>query len=33
MLADGHIPSNVDRVLSKPPRLQEVRIAIRELTA
>jgi signal transduction histidine kinase/ActR/RegA family two-component response regulator len=33
MLADGDIPSNVDRVLSKPPRLQEVRIAIRELTA
>lgn len=33
MLADGDIPSNVDRVLSKPPRLQELRIAIRELTA
>lgn len=33
MLADGDIPSNVDRVLSKPPRLQELRIAIRELVA
>lgn len=33
MLADGDIPANVDRVLSKPPRLQELRIAIRELTA
>jgi Signal transduction histidine kinase regulating C4-dicarboxylate transport system len=33
MLADGDIPSHVDRVLSKPPRLQELRIAIRELTA
>jgi signal transduction histidine kinase/ActR/RegA family two-component response regulator len=33
MLAEGDIPSHVDRVLSKPPRLQEVRIAIRELVA
>jgi signal transduction histidine kinase/ActR/RegA family two-component response regulator len=33
MLADGDIPSNVDRVLSKPPRMQELRVAIRELTA
>lgn len=33
MLADGDIPPNIDRVLSKPPRLQELRIAIRELTA
>jgi signal transduction histidine kinase/ActR/RegA family two-component response regulator len=31
MLADGDIPANVDRVLSKPPRLQELRIALREL--
>ena len=27
MLAEGDIPAHVDRVLSKPPRLQELRIA------
>jgi signal transduction histidine kinase/ActR/RegA family two-component response regulator/uncharacterized membrane protein affecting hemolysin expression len=32
MLAENEIPPHVDRVLSKPPRLQELRIAIRELT-
>lgn len=32
MLADNDIPPNVDKVLSKPPRLQEMRLAIRELT-
>ncbi|HEY4366782.1 MAG TPA: ATP-binding protein [Steroidobacteraceae bacterium] len=32
MLAENDIPPHVDRVLSKPPRLQEMRIAIRELT-
>jgi CheY-like chemotaxis protein len=31
MLADNEIPPHVDRVLSKPPRLQELRLAIREL--
>jgi signal transduction histidine kinase/ActR/RegA family two-component response regulator len=32
MLAENDIPANIDRVLGKPPRLQELRIAIRELT-
>lgn len=32
MLAENDIPPHVDRVLSKPPRLQELRVAIRELT-
>jgi CheY-like chemotaxis protein len=32
MLAENDIPPHVDRVLSKPPRLQELRLAIRELT-
>ena len=32
MLAENDIPPHIDRVLSKPPRLQEMRIAIRELT-
>lgn len=32
MLADNEIPAHVDRVLSKPPRMQELRIAIRELS-
>jgi len=32
MLAENEIPPHVDRVLSKPPRLQELRVAIRELT-
>jgi hypothetical protein len=31
LLADKEIPDHVDRVLSKPPRLQEVRAAIAEL--
>ncbi|HEY8540555.1 MAG TPA: ATP-binding protein, partial [Steroidobacteraceae bacterium] len=31
MLTENDIPPNVDRVLSKPPRLHEVRLAIREL--
>jgi signal transduction histidine kinase/uncharacterized membrane protein affecting hemolysin expression/ActR/RegA family two-component response regulator len=33
MLDEEDIPPHVDRVLAKPPRLQELRIAIRELTA
>lgn len=32
MLAENDIPPHVDRVLSKPPRLQELRVAIKELT-
>ncbi len=32
MIDDNETPPNVDRVLSKPPRLQLLRIAIRELT-
>jgi CheY-like chemotaxis protein len=32
MLDEDDIPPHVDRVLAKPPRLQELRIAIRELT-
>ena len=31
MLAEKEVPPNVDRLLSKPPRLQELRTAIREL--
>jgi CheY-like chemotaxis protein/anti-sigma regulatory factor (Ser/Thr protein kinase) len=31
MLAENDIPPHVDRVLSKPPRLQDLRVAIREL--
>jgi CheY-like chemotaxis protein len=33
LLADHEIPDHVDRVLSKPPRLHEVRAAIAELTS
>jgi len=33
MLAEKEVPPNVDRLLSKPPRLQELRVAIRELFA
>jgi len=33
MLAEDDIPPHVDRVLSKPPRLQEIRVALRELTS
>jgi signal transduction histidine kinase/ActR/RegA family two-component response regulator/PAS domain-containing protein len=33
LLADGDTPPYVDRVLSKPPRLREVRKALAELTA
>ncbi len=31
--AEGDAPSNVDRVLSKPPKLRELRVALAELTA
>jgi hypothetical protein len=31
MLDENDIPDHVDRVLSKPPRLHELRTAIREL--
>jgi CheY-like chemotaxis protein/anti-sigma regulatory factor (Ser/Thr protein kinase) len=33
LLADNDIPAHVDRVLSKPPRLAEVRAALAELAA
>jgi signal transduction histidine kinase/CheY-like chemotaxis protein len=33
MLAEKEVPPHVDRLLSKPPRLQEIRVAIRELFA
>jgi CheY-like chemotaxis protein len=33
MIDENDIPAHVDRVLSKPPRLQELRDAIRELVA
>lgn len=29
---DGQLPAHVDRLLSKPPRLAEVRAALKELT-
>jgi len=32
MLADHHLPPNIDRVLSKPPRLAALRVALAELT-
>jgi CheY-like chemotaxis protein len=33
MIAEKETPPNVDRVLSKPPKLQELRAVIRELIA
>jgi len=33
LLADGEVPPHVDRVLSKPPRLRDVRAALAQLTA
>jgi CheY-like chemotaxis protein len=33
LLDEGDIPPHVDRVLSKPPRLHELRVALAELTA
>jgi CheY-like chemotaxis protein len=33
LLAENDIPAHVDRVLSKPPRLSEIRAALAELTA
>ncbi len=33
LVADNEIPPFVDRVLAKPPRLQELRLALAELTA
>jgi PAS domain S-box-containing protein len=32
LVADGDIPAHVDRVLSKPPRLRELRAALAQLT-
>ena len=31
MIAEKETPAHVDRVLGKPPKLQELRTAIREL--
>jgi PAS domain S-box-containing protein len=33
LLADGDIPPHVDRVLSKPPKLRDLRVALAQLTA
>jgi len=33
LVAEGEIPSHVDRVLSKPPKLDELRMALAEVTA
>jgi PAS domain S-box-containing protein len=33
LLDDGDIPAHVDRVLSKPPRLSELRVALSDLTS
>jgi PAS domain S-box-containing protein len=32
LVADGEVPAHVDRVLSKPPKLREVRAALAQLT-
>ena len=32
LIADGEVPPHVDRVLNKPPRLMELRSALRDLT-
>jgi DNA-binding response OmpR family regulator len=32
LVADGEVPAYVDRVLSKPPKLREVRAALAQLT-
>ena len=32
LIAESDIPPHVDRVLSKPPKLQELRAALAELT-
>jgi CheY-like chemotaxis protein len=33
LIAEGDIPPNVDRVLNKPPKLRDLRIALNELTS
>jgi CheY-like chemotaxis protein len=33
LVAENDIPPHVDRVLNKPPRLNELRMALAELTA
>ena len=33
LVADGEIPSHVDQVLSKPPKVREMRAALAQLTA
>lgn len=32
LMTDGELPAHVDRVLSKPPKLREVRAALAQLT-
>lgn len=32
LMADGEVPSHVDRVLSKPPKLHELRVVLAQLT-
>jgi CheY-like chemotaxis protein len=32
LVADGEVPAHVDRVLSKPPKLRELRVALARLT-
>ena len=32
MIDDGDLPSYVDRVLAKPPRLSDLRLVLAELT-
>ncbi|HWI11586.1 MAG TPA: hypothetical protein VNU48_09675, partial [Burkholderiaceae bacterium] len=32
LVADGEVPAHVDRVLSKPPKLRELRAALARLT-
>ncbi len=33
LVSEGDVPPHVDRVLNKPPRLMDLRAALRELTA
>jgi CheY-like chemotaxis protein len=33
LIADGEVPAHVDRVLNKPPRLMDLRCALRDLSA
>jgi hypothetical protein len=33
LVAEGDIPPHVDRILNKPPRLREIRVALAQLTS